>query len=162
LSVGRDEQAREVADVDRILEIGLAGEDETMMTSATERVRVIQPGQTYVGMQGFTYGAGASQETVGAKHVCMNVLPMPAGARAKAHYHRDIETIAYLLEGECTVYYGAALEHSAALRAGDQIFIPADVPHAPCNQSGGPCRWLVVHSSGSDQDGIVLLPALDA
>ena len=58
-----------------------------MTTSATERVRVIGPGQTYVGKQGFTYGAGASAETVGAQHVCMNILPVPVGGRAKVHYH---------------------------------------------------------------------------
>jgi uncharacterized RmlC-like cupin family protein len=133
-----------------------------MTIPATDRVRVIQPGQTYVGKQGFAYGAGASEETVGAERICMNVLPMPPGARAKVHYHRGIETIAYLLEGECTVYYGATLDQRAAVRAGDQIFIPADVPHAPCNESGAPCTWLVVHSAGSDQDGIVLLPELDA
>ena len=133
------------------------------MTAASDRrVRVIPPGQTYLGMQGFTYGAGASRETVGAQHVCMNVLPMPDGARAKVHYHRGIETIAYLLEGECAVYYGEKLERRAAVRAGDQIFIPPDVPHAPCNESGAPCTWLVVHSAGSDQEGIVLLPELDA
>ncbi|MBW0005680.1 MAG: hypothetical protein JO216_19600 [Hyphomicrobiales bacterium] len=41
--------------------------------------------------------------------------------------------------------------------------LPApDVPHAPRNESGKPCTWIVVHSSGSDQDGIVLLPELDA
>jgi uncharacterized RmlC-like cupin family protein len=133
-----------------------------MTIPATDRVRVIKPGQTYVGKQGFAYGAGASEETVGAERICMNVLPMPPGARAKVHSHRGIETIAYLLEGECTVYYGATLEQRAAVRAGDQIFIPADVPHAPCNESGAPCVWLVVHSAGSDQDGIVLLPELDA
>lgn len=133
-----------------------------MTAPATDRVRVIPPGQTYFGMQGFTYGAGASRETVGAQHVCMNVLPMPDGARAKVHYHRGIETIAYLLEGECAVYYGEKLERRAAVRAGDQIFIPPDVPHAPCNESGAPCTWLVVHSAGSDQEGIVLLPELDA
>ena len=132
-----------------------------MTTPATEGVRVIRPGQTYVGKQGFTYGAGASQETVGAKHICMNVLPMPDGARAKAHYHRGIETIAYLLDGECAVYYGERLERRAAVHAGDQIFIPPDVPHAPCNESGARCTWIVVHSSGSDQDGIVLVPELD-
>ncbi len=132
-----------------------------MAASATERVRVIQPGQTYVGKQGFTYGAGASAETVGAKDICMNVLPMPDGARAKVHYHQGIETISYLLEGECAVYYGDQLEHRALMRAGEQIYIPADVPHAPCNESGARCRWLVVHSSGSDQDGIVLMPELD-
>jgi uncharacterized RmlC-like cupin family protein len=49
--------------------------------AATDRFRVISPGQTYVGKQGFTYGAGASKETVGAEKICMNVLPMPPGAR---------------------------------------------------------------------------------
>jgi uncharacterized RmlC-like cupin family protein len=132
-----------------------------MSASEAGRVRVIEPGQTYIGMQGFSYGAGASAETVGAKYICMNVLPMPAGARAKVHYHQGIETIAYLLEGECAVYYGDKLEHRAIVRTGDQIFVPANVPHAPCNESGAPCKWLVVHSSGSDQDGIVLLPDLD-
>ena len=86
---------------------------------------------------------------------------MPDGARAKVHCHRDIETIAYLLEGECTVYYGENLEKRAMVRAGDQIYDPADVPHAPCNESGATCAWLVVHLSASDQDGIVLLPELD-
>jgi len=132
-----------------------------MQSSATERVQVVRPGQTYVGKQGLTYGAGASAETVGAQRICMNVLPMPDGARAKVHYHKGIETIAYLLQGKCSVYYGENLERRVAVLAGDQVFIPADVPHAPCNESGAPCTWIVVHSSGSDQDGIVLLPELD-
>jgi uncharacterized RmlC-like cupin family protein len=125
-------------------------------------VTVIRPGQTYVGKQGFQYSAGASSETVGAAQVCMNVLPMPAGARAKVHYHDKIETIAYMLTGSCRVYYGDALESHADLATGEQIFIPADVPHAPCNLSGAPCTWIVVHSSGSDQDGLIMLPDLDA
>jgi uncharacterized RmlC-like cupin family protein len=108
-----------------------------------------------------SYGAGASTETVGAKQICMNVLPMPPGAKAKVHYHKGIETIAYLLEGECAVYYGDELEYRAMARAGDQVYLPEDVPHAPYNQSTALCKWLVVHSSGSDQDGIVLLPELD-
>ena len=133
-----------------------------MTTSATEGVRIVGPGQTYVGKQGFTYGAGASADTVGAKHICMNILPMPQGRSAKAHYHQNIETISYLLEGECAVYYGDNLECRVLLHSGDQIFLPADVPHAPSNESDGSCTWIVVHSSGSDQDGIVLLPELDA
>jgi len=130
-------------------------------TSASERVQVVKPGQTYRGKQGFVYGSGASAETVGSEQICMNVLPMPAGARAKVHYHDKIETIAYLLEGRCAVYYGERMEHQTLLDAGDQIFIPADVPHAPCNESDAACTWIVVHSSASDQDGIVLLPELD-
>ena len=92
----------------------------------------------------------------------MNVMPMPPGARAKAHYHEGIETIAYMLTGECAVYYGDTLERRVVAHTGDQVFIPVDVPHAPCNENGAPCTWIVVHSSGSDQDGIVLLPELDA
>jgi uncharacterized RmlC-like cupin family protein len=130
--------------------------------SGDSGVRVVKPGGTYVGKQGFVYGAGASAETVGAASVCMNVLPMPPGARAKAHYHDKIETIAYLLEGQCAVRYGDRLESQADMTAGEQMFIPADIPHAPCNLSLAPCTWIVVHSSGSDQDGIVLLPELDA
>ena len=91
----------------------------------------------------------------------MNVLPMPDGARAKVHYHKGIETIAYLLSGECIVFYGDSLEHHVTAQVGDQVFVPPDVPHAPCNKSGAPCTWIVVHASGSDQDGIVLLPELD-
>lgn len=124
-------------------------------------VAVVAPGATYVGKQGFTYGAGVSAETVGAKQVCLNVLPMPPGARAKAHYHEGIETIAYMLEGECAVYYGEGLAKRVLVRTGEQCFVDADVPHAPCNESGKPCTWLVVHSAGSDQEGIVLLPELD-
>jgi uncharacterized RmlC-like cupin family protein len=66
-----------------------------------------------------------------------------------------------MLEGECAVYYGDDLEKRLLARTGDHVFCPADVPHAPCNESGAPCTWIVMHSSGSDQDGIVLLPELD-
>ncbi|MBV9568668.1 MAG: cupin domain-containing protein [Hyphomicrobiales bacterium] len=133
-----------------------------MSGSAHDGVAVIKPGQTYVGKQGFTYGAGASAETVGAQRVCMNILPMPPGAVAKAHYHKGIETIAYMLEGECAVYYGDNLQKRVLVHQGEQSFVAADVPHAPRNESGKACIWIVVHSSGSDQDGIVLLPHLDA
>ena len=91
----------------------------------------------------------------------MNVLPVPPGVHAKTHFHKGIETIAYMLEGSCDVFYGDALEDVVTVQTGEQVFVPADMPHAPFNRSGAPCTWIVVHSSGSDQDGIVLLPELD-
>ncbi len=132
------------------------------MGSAAQRAKIVRPGATYVGQQGFTYGAGVSRNTVGETAVCMNVLPMPHGAKARSHYHEGIDTIAYLLEGRCAVYYGDRLEHRADLVAGEQMFMPRDVPHAPVNDSGAPCTWIVVHSSGDDQDDIVMTPDLDA
>lgn len=133
-----------------------------MAVTKYDGLAVVAPGATYQGMQGFTYGAGASAETVGAQRVCMNILPMPPGARAKAHYHQGIETIAHLLGGESVVYFGPDLEQRVVVRPGETCFLAPDIPHAPCNESGQPCTWIVVHSSGSDQDGIVLLPDLDA
>lgn len=92
----------------------------------------------------------------------MNILPMPPGAVAKAHYHEAIETIAYVLQGEAVVYYGEALEKSVRVAEGEQVFVDADVPNAPRNESDKQTVMAVVHSSGSDQDGIVMLPQLDA
>jgi uncharacterized RmlC-like cupin family protein len=129
--------------------------------SAAHRAKVIKPGATYVGQQGFTYQAGVSRDTVGETSICMNVLPMPPGAKAKPHYHKGIDTIAYLIEGRCAVYYGDQLEHRADMTTGEQMFMPKDVPHAPVNDSGAPCTWIVVHASGDDQDDIVLTPQLE-
>jgi uncharacterized RmlC-like cupin family protein len=84
-----------------------------------------------------------------------------ARRKSKSPLSQDIETIAYLLEGECSVYYGNELEYRVVVQAGDQVYMPEDVLHAPYNQGTAPCKWLVAHSSGSDQDGIVLLPELD-
>jgi uncharacterized RmlC-like cupin family protein len=76
----------------------------------------------------------------------MNILPMPPGAIAKAHYHNNIETIAYMLEGEFDLQNRVLVQH------GEQCCVAADMPHAPRNESGMPCTWIVVHSSGSDED----------
>ena len=86
---------------------------------------------------------------------------MPAGAVAKAHYHEGIETITFLLEGTCKVYYGDDLGKSVEVQAGEQCFVAASVPDAPRNESGAPCTWAVAYSSGSDQDGVILTPDLD-
>src|SRR5262245_61523960 len=40
---------------------------------------------------------------------------MRPGAVAKAHYHKGVDTIAYMLEGECAVYYDGELEKRADL-----------------------------------------------
>ena len=125
-------------------------------------VRLVKPGTKYEGAQGVTYNAGVSRNTAGAEKVCMNVLPMPPGVHSVPHIHKEIETIAYLLEGECTLFHGDNLEHQTLVRQGEQIFIPENVPHAPFNQSENDCIWVVVHSSGDDQDELISMPELSA
>lgn len=124
--------------------------------------KVLRSGEAYVGQQGFTYLTGLTGATAGSSALCMTVLTLPDGARAKTHLHRSIETGAYVLEGEVEMYFGERLEHHLRARAGEYVYIPADMPHLVLNRSGAPCVALVAHSAANDQVGIVLLPELDA
>lgn len=129
------------------------GSEDQMARSTEDSVRVIKPGRTYVGKQGITYGAGASAETVGAKRVCMNVMPMPPGAKAKAHYHQGIETIAYMLEGECNVYYGDRLEFRLTARAGDQVYVPRTCRTPPAMKAPRPARgWWCIRPAATRRE----------
>ena len=126
-----------------------------------KEVKLIKPGKQYLGGQGVKYNAGVSRKTAGSEKVCMNILPMPPGVKSKPHIHRGIETIAYMLEGECTLFHGEQLENQTLIKQGEQIFIPDNVPHAPYNLSDKKCLWVVVHSSGDDQDELVRTTHLD-
>ena len=129
------------------------------MTSSA--CKVIGSGASYVGQQGFTYLAGLTSATAGSRAICMTLLALPDGARAKTHLHRGIETAAFVIEGEIEMYFGERLEHLLQARAGEYVYVPADMPHLVLNRSGAPCRALVAHSAGDDQAGIELLPHLD-
>jgi uncharacterized RmlC-like cupin family protein len=130
------------------------------MTAST--CKVVQSGDSYVGQQGLTYATGLTAATAGSKAICMSVLTLPDGARAKTHMHQGIETAAYVIHGEVDMYFGERLEQLLHVRAGEYVYIPADMPHLVLNRSGAPAQALVAHSAADDQAGIVLLPDLDA
>jgi uncharacterized RmlC-like cupin family protein len=130
------------------------------MTTVT--CRVVRPGDAYVGQQGFTYFAGLTGATAGSRSICMTMLTLPDGARARTHLHRDIETAVYVIDGEAQMYFGDRLEELLQARAGEYLYIPADRPHLVLNRSGAPCRAVIAHTAADDQQGIVLLPELDA
>ena len=117
---------------------------------------------TYRGQQGFDYSLGITAATTGARAISMTVVQLPPGARAKTHLHRGIETAVHVLEGETGMYFGERLEQHVLVRAGDYLYVPGDMPHLVFNESGAPCRAVVAHSAPDDQQGIVLLPELDA
>jgi uncharacterized RmlC-like cupin family protein len=122
----------------------------------------LRPGDPYVGQQGFTYITGLTGTTCESRGISMTVVNLPDGARAKPHLHREIETAVYLLEGETEMFFGERLEECILARAGEYVYIPADMPHLVINRSGAMCRALVAHTAADDQAGIVLLPELDA
>jgi uncharacterized RmlC-like cupin family protein len=123
---------------------------------------LIRPESTYEGKQGLTYFAGIAAETVGASGICMHVLTMPPGARAKAHLHENHETAIYVLSGEVHTWYGDRLENHIVVKTGDLFYIPAGVPHLPANLSNAPSSAVIARTDPNEQESVVLLPELDA
>ena len=124
--------------------------------------QVIRPGSSYEGKQGFNYFEGISAESVGAQGICMHLLTIPPGGRAKAHLHEHHETAIYVLSGEGQMWYGEGLREHLVVRAGDFLYIPAGVPHLPANRSDTePCVAVIARTDPNEQESVVLLPELD-
>ena len=124
--------------------------------------RVVRPGGTYDGKQGFSYFEGIARETVGSSGICMHLLTIPPGGRAKAHMHETHETAIYMLSGEAHTWYGANLEHHVIVKAGEMFYIPAGVPHLPANLSNQPASAVIARTDPNEQESVVLLPHLEA
>jgi uncharacterized RmlC-like cupin family protein len=123
--------------------------------------QVFRADKTYHGKQGFDYFSGISAETAGATGICMHLLTIPPGGRAKAHMHENHETAIYVLSGEGQMWYGHDLVDHMILREGDVLYIPAGVPHLPANLSDAPVTAVIARTDPNEQESVVLLPDLD-
>jgi uncharacterized RmlC-like cupin family protein len=121
----------------------------------------LRPGATYDGRQGFSYFEGISRETAGSQAICMHLLEIPPGGRARAHKHATHETAIFVLDGQAKMAWGDGLEHMMELVAGDLVYIPADVPHLPFNDGATPARAVIARTDPHEQESVVLLPHLD-
>jgi uncharacterized RmlC-like cupin family protein len=124
--------------------------------------RKLRAGNTYSGKQGFDYFEGIAKETTGAQGICMHILTIPPGGRAKAHKHATHETAIYQLTGNAVMYWGERLENRMETQAGDMIYIPADVPHLPFNPTDQPVSAIIARTDPHEQESVVLLPELEA
>ena len=132
------------------------------MNQAAGACKVVRPGDEYRGKQGLAYRAGLTAETCGSRAISMTVAILPPGAKAKTHLHRGIETAIYVMDGEAEMWFGPELGNQLVVRAGEYLYIPADMPHRVENRSASDCTALIAHTAPDDQAGIVLLPELDA
>jgi uncharacterized RmlC-like cupin family protein len=137
-----------------------------MLKRTTERTNVcacLRAGEPFVGKQGFTYAPAISAETVGAQGIHLQMLTIPPGARAHAHKHESHETAIYTISGEVGMWWGERLENNMLTRAGDFVYIPADVPHLPYNLSQTePAVAVIARTDPNEQESVVLMPELDA
>lgn len=123
--------------------------------------RVLKAGGTYEGKQGFRYTAGVSAETTGAEGICLMLLTIQPGDRAKAHLHENHETAIYVISGKSVMWYGERLENRVEANAGDMVYIPAGVPHLPANVSDEPCVAVIARTDPNEQESVVLRPDLE-
>jgi uncharacterized RmlC-like cupin family protein len=124
---------------------------------------VVRAGEAYTGKQNLAYFSGISAETAGAHGLCMHLLTIPPGGRAKAHLHLNHESTIYVISGEAVMWYDDRLGKELFIRAGDFLYIPAGVPHLPANLSSTePATAIVARTDPNEQESVVLLPELDA
>ncbi len=123
----------------------------------------ISPGATtYAGKQGFSYFEGISRETMGSHAICMHLLTIPPGGRTRAHKHATHETAIYVISGTSMMAWGQRLENVMEIRAGEMLYIPADVPHLPWNPGPDPAVAVIARTDPHEQESVVLLPELEA
>jgi uncharacterized RmlC-like cupin family protein len=92
----------------------------------------------------------------------MHVVTIPPGGRARPHLHESHESAIYVLTGEAGMWFGEGLREHVWARAGDFVYIPANVPHLPYNPSAtDPCRGLVARTDPNEQESVTVLDIPD-
>ena len=128
-----------------------AGAEQSQDTIVTVRTPV-----TIEAKQRLPYFVGISAETAGAKGLSMNLVVIPPGGAARAHYHKGYESAIYLIKGRVETRYGAGLKNSVEHQAGDFILIPPDVPHQPRNLSDSETAVAIVaRNDPREQENVV-------
>lgn len=98
----------------------------------------------------------------GARGLCLHLLEIPPGGRARAHLHENHETAIYVLSGKSQMWYGPDLSEHTFVCAGEFCYIPAGMPHLPANVSATKlCVAVIARTDPSEQESVVLLPHLD-
>ena len=123
---------------------------------------VISPGETFHGKQDLDYFAGISAQSAGSTGLCMHLVTIPPGARAKGHSHERHETAIYVLTGEAGMWYGEGLRQHLTVRSGQLLYIPANIPHLPYNPSKTEtCTAVLARTDPNEQESVVPYDAPD-
>lgn len=135
---------------------------EGKRAGANQKGAVVRAGAKYRSEQGSDYDPGVSAETVGSKVLFLGMVTLPPGARTRAHVHEHHETALYLLSGEIELWTGDQLQYREVARAGDYIYIPANVLHVGVNRAEEPAVCIGTRNESTAQESVVLYPEMDA
>lgn len=121
-----------------------------------DSIVTVRPTGSITSRQGLQQFVGISGANSGARGLSMNRVVIPPGGRAAPHRHVGSESAIYLLAGTVQTFYGTCLEKTVINRAGDFLFIPADVPHMPVNLSRRePAIALVARNDANEQENVI-------
>src|SRR3954467_12357436 len=113
---------------------------------------------TYRGKQNLEIFEGISAESVGSKGLCLHLITIPPGGRAKPHLHEHHESSVYVVSGKAGMWYGEGLSEHLTVQAGDFLYIPANTPHLPYNASDAePCVGVIARTDPNEQESVTLL-----
>jgi uncharacterized RmlC-like cupin family protein len=113
--------------------------------------------------QGSDYQPGVSAETVGSQVIWLGLMTLPPGARTKAHVHEHHETALYMMSGDVLeLWTGDDLQHCDSVRAGDYVYIPANVLHVAVNRGATPAVFMGSRNEATAQESVVMRPEMDA
>jgi uncharacterized RmlC-like cupin family protein len=128
----------------------------TVRPDAAADLVSVRPDTMVLTKQRLPYFVGISSSTVNASAISMHLVVIPPGAAAEPHFHRGFETALYVLDGHVVTRYGPGLAKSIVSKAGDFLFIPAEVPHQPANLSATePARAIVARNDANEQESAV-------
>ena len=122
-----------------------------------KQCKVIRGGEAFHGKQGLDYFTGVSAESAASEGICMHLLVMPPGGKARPHYHEAHETAIYMLEGSTSFHHGPNLEFLDVVNEGDFVYIPAGVPHQPFNPTEKVASALIARTDPTEQESVVII-----
>ena len=130
------------------LDIPMRGTHQRNLTSS---IRVVRPGefskQTSQTAGSMRMSAISALQGVESS-LWAGLFVVEPLASTGIHHHGEQETVAYVLEGEAVVRWGANGEHSTTVKAGDFLHVPSWLPHRELNPSSqNAFRWIVVRST---------------
>ena len=79
-------------------------------TAHQNDIVVIKTPEAFQSKQKLPYFHGISAESAGSKVLSMNMVVIPPGAQAEAHYHDGYESAIYVIQGQVETRYGDNLE----------------------------------------------------
>jgi len=132
--------------------------NETILVPDSGGVTVIRSNTPIITRQQVQIYPGISKESAGSTQLSMNRIILPSGMKGLRHMHKNAETAIYILEGNARTLIGLNGEVVIDNRAGDFLFIPANVWHQPINISKKRVVAIEARADADDQQNVILAP----